>query len=86
MPKWEELADKAGHLRKSVTIALVGKYTQLKDSYASVVKSLQHAALNCDRKLIINYIEAEALEIPKNGDEHQEAKYHSAWKNVCESE
>jgi CTP synthase len=37
----------------SVTIALVGKYTDLKDSYMSVVKALEHSALRVNRKLII---------------------------------
>lgn len=37
----------------SVSIVLVGKYTALQDSYTSVVKSLEHAALQCGRKLVI---------------------------------
>jgi CTP synthase len=36
-----------------VVIALVGKYTALEDAYASVLKALNHAALFCNRKLII---------------------------------
>lgn len=36
-----------------VNIVLVGKYTALQDSYTSVVKSLEHASLQCARKLII---------------------------------
>ena len=36
---------------KEVTIALVGKYTKLEDSYASVVKALTHAAMAVDHKL-----------------------------------
>ena len=38
MSKWNQLADRAEHLRKCVRIALVGKYTALSDSYASVIK------------------------------------------------
>ena len=37
----------------SVTIALVGKYTDMQDSYMSVVKSLEHSAFRCSRKLIL---------------------------------
>lgn len=37
----------------TVTIALVGKYTVLKDSYMSVIKSLEHSAFRCQRKLQI---------------------------------
>ena len=36
---------------KEVTIALVGKYTKLEDSYASVVKALRHSAMACNHKL-----------------------------------
>lgn len=34
-----------------VTIALVGKYTDLHDSYMSVTKALEHSAFRCHRKL-----------------------------------
>jgi CTP synthase len=36
-----------------VTIALVGKYTDLKDSYMSVTKALEHSAFRVHRKLTI---------------------------------
>ena len=36
-----------------VSIALVGKYTDLKDSYMSVIKALEHSAFRCQRKLIL---------------------------------
>ena len=38
---------------KDVTIALVGKYTKLEDSYASVTKALQHAAVAAGFRLKI---------------------------------
>ena len=38
-------------LLDDVTIALVGKYTDMQDSYMSVVKSLEHSAFRCNRKL-----------------------------------
>ena len=37
----------------SVSIALVGKYTDLKDSYMSVMKALEHSAFRCRRRLIL---------------------------------
>jgi len=36
-----------------VKIVLVGKYTDLKDSYMSVIKALEHSAFRVRRKLII---------------------------------
>ena len=38
MVSWRRLADRAENLRQFVTISLVGKYTQLEDAYASVIK------------------------------------------------
>lgn len=44
---------RADTLCKDVTIALVGKYTKLEDSYASVTKALQHAAVAAGFRLKI---------------------------------
>lgn len=49
--KWRQLTDRIDRLHDVVDIVLVGKYTALQDSYISVVKSLEHAALSCNRKL-----------------------------------
>lgn len=38
-------------LLEHVSIALVGKYTKLSDSYTSVIKALEHSALAINRKL-----------------------------------
>jgi hypothetical protein len=40
-------------LHRVVNIALVGKYTKLEDSYTSVSKALQHAAITAGYKLNI---------------------------------
>lgn len=36
---------------ETVTIVLVGKYTEFADSYMSVTKALEHSAFRCRRKL-----------------------------------
>ena len=36
-----------------VKIALVGKYTEIHDSYMSVSKALEHSAFRAQRKLVI---------------------------------
>ena len=41
-----------------VSIVLVGKYTDMTDSYMSVVKALEHSAFRCNRKLILQVREA----------------------------
>lgn len=46
-------------------IGLVGKYTELHDTYLSVVKALLHAALHCKRKLTVKWIDSSALDTAK---------------------
>lgn len=54
------------HLKGLLTVALVGKYTNLHDSYLSIVKALNHASVYCDTKISINWIEATDLEEGSN--------------------
>jgi CTP synthase len=61
--RWRSsIADKWDSLAEVVTIAMVGKYTDLSDAYLSVTKALQHACLAASRKLKIDWIDAEKLE------------------------
>ncbi|OAD53195.1 CTP synthase [Eufriesea mexicana] len=84
MRKWRDLADRIDHLRKEVSIALVGKYTKLEDSYASVTKALQHACIQVGYKLNLTYIEADNLEqITKS---QSPVLYHEAWQQLCKSD
>ena len=54
MSRWGALTLGQERLFDSVSIVLVGKYTTLEDSYMSVVKALEHAAMRCGRKLILH--------------------------------
>jgi len=45
-----------------VNIAIVGKYTDLKDSYISIVEALRHAATAFDRRVEITWVESLDLE------------------------
>ena len=64
-----------------VTIALVGKYTNLHDSYISVIKSLEHSAMACQRKLNLVWVDASHLE--KGTLDASPAEYHKAWHELC---
>jgi CTP synthase len=46
---------------KNVTIAIVGKYTKLEDSYLSVVESLKHAGYANNTKINIKFIDSEQI-------------------------
>ncbi|KAF9365303.1 CTP synthase ura7 [Mortierella sp. NVP85] len=82
--KWNELTSAQERLHDTVTIALVGKYTNLQDSYASVVKALEHASLNRHKKLIIKWIEASDLE-PETRSANP-VKHHDAWRDLCSAQ
>ena len=62
---WKELAEKFDSVSIEVHIAMVGKYTNSPDSYHSVVKALEHSAIAVNRKLVIDFIEAENLYLDK---------------------
>ena len=62
LDEWSEMAHRVDKLSEDVIIAMVGKYTNLSDSYLSVIKSLQHAAMAVNRRLTITWIEASHLE------------------------
>jgi CTP synthase len=44
---------RAENLKKQVTIGLIGKYIRIPDTYASMIKALDHAALACNHKINI---------------------------------
>ncbi|ORY87260.1 CTP synthase [Neocallimastix californiae] len=79
--KWVELTKRHDRLQDTTTIVLVGKYTNLQDSYISVSKALHHAAMACNRKLIINWVEATDLEEETCATDP--IKYHESWKKLC---
>lgn len=47
---------RSDRLLEHVTIALVGKYTKLADSYTSVIKALEHSALAINHKLEVKVL------------------------------
>lgn len=79
--EWKTLAVAQDRLFDEVSIALVGKYTNLHDSYLSVIKSLEHAAMHCRKKLNLVWVDASDLEAKAR--DHEPAKFHSAWHKVC---
>jgi CTP synthase len=62
LSSWEEAIGRAGRARRTVRIALVGKYVQLEDAYLSVSEALRHAASLQDSKVEIDWIDSERIE------------------------
>ena len=75
---WRKMALNLDTLTEDVSIAMVGKYTELTDAYLSVIKSLQHAAMKVNRKLKINWIEASHLEDSWKSNDVKE--FENSWK------
>jgi len=77
---WRSLAAAVDAAHEEVKIALVGKYTGLQDSYLSVIKSLQHAAIASGRRLLVDWVDATALEV---GTEKSDPEaYRGSWDTV----
>ncbi|KAI9799057.1 MAG: CTP synthase ura7 [Piccolia ochrophora] len=79
--EWKTLTVAQDRLFESVSIVLVGKYTNLHDSYLSVIKSLEHAAMRCRKKLNLIWVDASHLETQASQD--SPADFHKAWHEVC---
>lgn len=78
---WKSLTMPNQQFFDPVSIALVGKYTEFHDSYLSVIKSLEHSAMRCKRRLQIIWVDSEHLE--RDTHEKDQAKFHKAWHQVC---
>uniref|UniRef100_A0AAV2MAR1 CTP synthase n=1 Tax=Knipowitschia caucasica TaxID=637954 RepID=A0AAV2MAR1_KNICA len=84
LSKWKEMSDRSDRLLECVSIALVGKYTKLSDSYTSVIKALEHSALAINHKLQVKYIDSADLELSTQTDDP--VKYHEAWQHLCSAQ
>jgi CTP synthase len=79
--EWQTLTMQQDRLFETVSIALVGKYTALHDSYLSVVKSLEHSAMRCGKKLNLIWVESSDLE--ESTKLTNTPAFHKAWHEVC---
>ncbi len=61
LSEWEAIVEKEKQLRESVTIALVGKYVELRDAYLSVAESLKHAGIHNDVNVDIRWVHSEEV-------------------------
>lgn len=59
---WKKLVYALEHPKSSVTIALVGKYVDLTESYKSLSEALIHAGIHTCSKINITYVDSENIE------------------------
>jgi len=60
--QWQDLVSRLKIPHETVTIALVGKYVELKDAYFSVREALRHAGLCHNRDINLLWVQSENLE------------------------
>jgi len=59
---WDDLVYALEHPKRTVNIALVGKYVDLTESYKSLSEALTHAGIHTGARIKINYIDSESIE------------------------
>jgi len=65
---WERVIKKIKHPRMETTIAVVGKYVGLVESYKSLTEALTHGGIANDARVNLKYVDSEQVE--KEGPEH----------------
>jgi len=59
---WDKLVYSLEHPQHEVTVAMVGKYVGLTESYKSLTEALIHAGIHTRSKVNIRYIDSESIE------------------------
>jgi CTP synthase len=62
MTRWETIVQRLKSPDGEVTIGVVGKYTELKDAYKSLIEALHHGGVANNVKVNIRWIESEKFE------------------------
>jgi CTP synthase len=65
LTSWERLVYALENPQRGVSIALVGKYVDLTESYKSLTEALIHAGIHTGARVKIHYVDSESIE--KNG-------------------
>lgn len=65
LSEWRRVIDAMEHPEGEITLAMVGKYMHLKESYKSLIEALTHAGAHTRTKVRITYIDSE--DIAKQG-------------------
>ncbi|MBF0357858.1 MAG: CTP synthase [Magnetococcales bacterium] len=61
MEDWKYVLDRTINPTHKVTIAIVGKYMELKEAYKSLTESLSHGGIANDSKVLIRWVDSEEL-------------------------
>ena len=67
LARWETIVKRLKAPDGDVTIAVVGKYTELKDAYKSLIEALQHGGVANNVKVNLRWVESEKFEEKGDG-------------------
>ena len=59
LQRWDDLVHEVANPKEEVTIAMVGKYVDLSDSYKSLNEALRHAGMKNHARVKIEYVDSE---------------------------
>jgi CTP synthase len=62
LQRWDSLVHEVANPQTEVSIAMVGKYVDLSDSYKSLNEALRHAGLKNHAKVNIEYVDSETID------------------------
>ena len=62
LSRWSDIVDRVKNPEGEVTIAVVGKYTNLLDSYKSLAEALDHGGIANNVRVNMNWIDSETFE------------------------
>ncbi len=62
LSEWQRVVDSLKHPEREVTVAMVGKYVNLTESYKSLSEALIHAGIHTRTRVKIRYVDSEVIE------------------------
>lgn len=74
LKEWDDVVEAQAHPTGEITVAMVGKYMDLTESYKSLSEALIHAGIHTRTKVNIRYVDSESIEEQGTGSlEHVNA-------------
>jgi len=73
LSRWRTINERMSSPRQEVRIAVVGKYTGLKDAYKSIIEALTHAGIANRARVTLDWVDSETLDPDAAGKRLEDA-------------
>jgi CTP synthase len=60
--KWRQFVDRIGKAKRDITLAVTGKYTSLRDAYASIIKAGEHCGVHLNVNVDFKWIDTTSID------------------------